>query len=163
MLLVAGCSGFHLFHHKKDQIGILRVHIESESSIQGATKSISVLRAQPVVVNIATDPILTEADVSGARLLDSPGGFAVEIKFDETAGWRLEQYSSANPGKHMAIFAQWSEKQTDGRWLAAPIIVRRMASSSLTFTPDASHAEMEQWVKGLTEEAKQNAGAKSNQ
>lgn len=157
MLLVAGCSSMHLFHHKKEQIGILRVHLESESSAQGATKSVSVLRSEPVAVNIAIDPILTEADVVSARLLDSPGGFAVEIKLDEMGSWRLEQFSSINPGKHLAIFAQWSEKPEDGRWLAAPMIVRRMASGTLTFTPDASHEEMEKWVKGLNETAKENA------
>ena len=156
-MLAAGCA---MFHHKKDQVGILRVHIESESSLQHATKSVSVLRSEPVVVNISTDPILTEVDVTDARLLDAPGGFAVEIKFEETAGWRLEQYSSANPGKHLAIFAQWSKEEKDGRWLGAPIIVRRMANRMLTFTPDASHEEMEKWVKALNEGAKDNAKAK---
>jgi hypothetical protein len=162
VVVATGCSST-LFHHKKEQIGILRVHIESESSAQGLTKSITVLRSQPVLVNVTTDPVLTEADVLSARLLDSPGGFAVEIKLDETSGWRLEQYSAANPGKHLAIFAQWSEKQADGRWLAAPIIVRRMAGSSLLFTPDASHEEMQKWVDGLNATAKKNAAAKGSQ
>lgn len=141
----------------------MRVHIESESSSAGTTKSISVERSQPVLINISVDPVLTEADVVSARLLDAPGGFAVELKFDQTAGWRLEQYSASNPGKHLAIFAQWSDKPADGRWLAAPIIVRRMANSMLVFTPDASHQEMEQWVKGLNEEAKKNADMRANE
>lgn len=161
-MLASGCSST-LFHHKKEQIGILRVHIESESSAQGQTKSITVLRSQPVLINIFTDPVLTEADVISARLLENPGGFAVEIKFDETAGWRLEEYSAINPGKHLAIFAQWSEKQADGRWLAAPLIVGRMAGASLLFTPDASHEEMQKWVDGLNATAKKNAQAKGSQ
>ena len=160
LMLAAGCASFH---HKKDEIGILRIHIESESSAQHATKSITVLRSEPVVVNISTDPILTEMDVTSARLLDSPGGFAIEIKFEDTAGWRLEQYTSIYPGKHLAIFAQWSDKKEDGRWLAAPIIVHRMAGSILTFTPDASHEEMEKWVKALNDNAKDNAKAKGSQ
>lgn len=158
--LVAGCS-MHLFHHKEKTVAILRVHVESESPIAGTTKTISVIRSEPVSINISTDPILTEADIMGARLLDSPGGFAVELKFEDVAGWRLEQFSAANPGKHFAIFAQWGEKPTDGRWIAAPLIVRRIAGGVLTFTPDASHEEMEKWVNGLSETAKKNAKANS--
>ena len=163
-LLALGCAGAHLgspFHHEKKQIALLRVHVESESSAAGSTKTISVLQSQPVAVNIAADPVLTEADVISARLLDSPGGFAVELKFEETAGWRLEQCTAVNPGKHLAIFAQWGEKPTDGRWLAAPLIIRRMAGGTLLFTPDASHVEMEPWVKGLNDTAKKTASLKS--
>lgn len=163
-LLVSGCAAGHsggLFHHKKEPVALLRVHVESESKAAGSTKTVSVLRSQPVEVNISTDPVLTEVDVLAARLLGSSDSFAVELKLEETAGWRLEQYSAINPGKHLAIFGQWGETPTDGRWLAAPLIVRRMAGSVLLFTPDASHAEMEQWVKGLNEAAKKNAGVKS--
>jgi uncharacterized protein YhdP len=161
LVTLPGCA---LWHHEQGPVAVVRVHVESESSEAGSTKSISVLRARPVMVNIQTDPILTEADVEAAKLLDSPeGGFAVELKFEETAGWRLEQYSATNPGKHLAIFGQWSDKPADGRWLAAPLIVRRIANSTLTFTPDASREEMEQWVKGLNERAKKNAGLKDSQ
>ncbi len=163
-LLVPGCSALDLsslFHHQKKSVAILRVHIESEASTAGSTKTISVLRSQPVELNISTDPILTEADVVAARLLDAPGGFAVEVKFDDIGGWRLEQFSAINPGKHLAIFAQWGDKLADGRWLAAPLIVHRIAGGTLVFTPDASHAEMEPWVKGLNEAGKKNAGLKS--
>lgn len=157
MPLMAGCSGLHWFHHEKEPLAILRIHLESESSAAGSTKTVSVERSQPVMVNISTDPILTEADVIAARLLATPGGFAVELDFEETAGWRLEQYTATNPGKHLAIFGQWSDKLEDGRWLAAPIIVRRMGSDKLVFAPDASHGEMERWVKGLSAVAKKNA------
>jgi len=163
-LLLSGCAAGHwggLFHHHGAQIALLRVHVESESSLAGTTQTISVLRSQPVAVNISTDVIMTEADVVAARLLDAGAGLAVEVKFEDTAGWRLEQYSAINPGKHLAIFAQWGNQPADGRWLAAPLMVRRMAGGVLVFTPDASHAEMEQWVKGLNETAKKNAGGKA--
>lgn len=152
-LLVSGCA---LWHHK-EPAAVLRVHIESETSKAGPTKTIQVVRADPVMVNISTDPILTEADVTSARLLDAGDGFAVELTFEQTAGWRLEQFTGSNPGKHLAIFGQWSDKPADGRWLAAPIIVRRMADSKLTFTPDASHEEMEHWVNELNKAAKKKA------
>jgi len=159
-LLAAGCAGT-LFHHEKKQVALLRIHGESETSAAGPTKTISVLRSQPVEVNITTDPILTEADVVAARLLDAPGGFAVEVKFEDMGSWRLEQYSAMNPGKHLVIFAQWGKTLADGRWLAAPLIARRMAGGTLVFTPDATHVEMEPWIKGLNEAAKKNAEQKS--
>jgi len=92
----------------------------------------------------------------------------VEVKFEEIAGWRLEQSSSANPGKHLAIFAQWPDKPGDdkkaaGRWLAAPLILRRIATATLVFAPDASREEMDKWVAGLNLAAQKNAGRKSKQ
>jgi hypothetical protein len=159
-LLASGCA---LWHHKEKQVAVLRIHVENESSAAGSNKAISVLRSEPVTLNIFTDPILTEADVIGARVLDTPGGFALEVKFEDIAGWKLEQYSASNPGKHLAIFAQWSDKVADGRWLAAPLMVRRIADSKLVFTPDASREEMEKLVKGLNLAAKKNADQKSKQ
>ena len=160
-LLVSGCA---LWHHEHAFGAVLRIHGESESSATGSTKSISVLRSQPMTINIATDPILTESDVAGAKLVDSPGGgFSVEVTFEETGGWSLEQYTAGNPGKHLAIFAQWSDKKEDGRWLAAPLVIRRMGGGVLTFTPDASHEEAEQLVKALNVDAKRNSGLKDKQ
>jgi hypothetical protein len=157
-LLLSGCA---LWHRQHDFGAVLRIHVESESKAAGSNKSISVLRSQPMTINISTDPILTESDVISAKLLDTPdGGFSLEIKFEETAGWRLEQYTAGNPGKHLAIFAQWSLNKEDGRWLAAPFIARRMAGGVLTFTPDASREEAEQLVKTLNVDAKRNAGLK---
>jgi hypothetical protein len=157
-LLAAGCA---LWHKEHPTVAVLRVHVESEGSTVGSNKNISVFRSQPVSVNIVTDPILTEMDVIGARVMDTAGGgFALEIKFEDIAGWRLEQYTAINPGKHLAIFAQWSDKQKDGRWLAAPSIAHRMAGGVLVFTPDATREEMDELVKGLNVAAKKNAGLK---
>ena len=151
-----------MFHHKKKEpVGILRVHMESESSAAGTTKTVQVLRAQPVEVNISVDPVLTEADVIAARLFDAPGGFAIQVNFEETAGWRLEQYTAINPGKHLVIYGHWGEKPEDGRWLAAPLVIRRISNCKLVFTPDATHEEAETLVKGLNAAAKKNADVKS--
>jgi preprotein translocase subunit SecD len=159
-LLAAGCA--HLHGKDKDKpVGLLRVHIESEAGGAGTTKTITVLRSEPVAVNIMTQAILSEADLTSARLLEAPGGCAVEIKFDNAGSWTLEQFTASNPGKHLAIFGQWSEKPEDGRWLAAPLIVHRMASGGLVFTPDASHEEMEKLVKGLNAYIKKNNDSKA--
>jgi len=157
-LLFSGCALWP--HHDKKPPGILRVHVESETSSAGSTKTISILRSKPVLVNISLEPILTEADVTGAKIIGPDGAFDVQITFKDTAGWQLEQYSATNPGKHLVIFGQWGDKPADGRWLAAPLIHRRMAGGVLTFTPDATHEEMETWVKGLDAHARANAPAK---
>jgi preprotein translocase subunit SecD len=165
-LLVSGCQLLHLdgFSHKKDKdLAVVRIHIESETETAGPTRTVSILRSNPISVNISTDPILTEADVTAARVLDSPGGFAIELKFEETAAWRLEQYTASNPGKHLAIFGQWSENAPDGRWLAAPLISRTIASGTLVFTPDASHEEADQLVKGLNGVAQKSAEQKAKE
>jgi len=152
LALVSGCA---LLNIKEKQTAALRIHIESGASVPGASETIPVMRTAPVMVNIATEPILTEANIASAALIETRGGFALEIKFDQSGTWTLEQYTALNPGKHLAIFGQWGEKLENGRWLAAPSINRRMAGGTLAFTPDASRAETEQLVKGLNLAAKQ--------
>ena len=90
-----------------------------------------------------------------AKVIDTPGGFAIEIQFDETGTWLLEQYSAANPGGHFVIFGQWGDKLVNGRWLAAPLITHRIANGVLAFTPDCSREEADQLVLGLNNVAAQ--------
>jgi preprotein translocase subunit SecD len=152
LTLAAGCAT-----DKKDKkTAVLRVHVESTANTPGNGEVISVLRSKPVLVTIAPDPVLTEANIVEAVILDTPGGFALQIKFDETGMWMLEQYSSANPGKHFAIMAQWGEKPVVSRWLAAPIITHRLGNGLLAFTPDADRDEVNQLVRGLNNNATKN-------
>jgi hypothetical protein len=149
-LLAGGCA---TGKHSDKQTAALRVHLQSTESIS-ASQTVTVLRSQPLLVPIVVDPILTESHVASASVLETPGGFAVDIQFNQTGTWMLEQYTGANPGKHLAIFGQWSDKAADGRWLAAPVISHRLANGLLSFTPDASRTEAEQFVKGLNHAAK---------
>jgi hypothetical protein len=151
-LMSPGCA---LFHKKTPkEVGAVRVHIESPAAAGDETQTVSLLRADPVAVLILKDPVLTEADLLRAVLRESPGGFYVELLFDQTGALTLEQYTGAYGGKHFVVFGQWGEKLKDGRWLAAPIISGRTTTGTLAFTPDMSRAEAEQWVKGLNATAK---------
>jgi len=152
--LLCGCQS----DKKSKATAAMRVHIEV--TVPTATsQSISVLRSAPVLVTILKDPVLTEVNIVAARLIDTPGGVAVQVKFDERAGlWILQQYSAANPGKHFVIYGQWGEKPSDGRWLAAPLITHRIADGVLTFTADASRDELNQFITGLNNVIKQNRG-----
>ncbi len=157
-LMAPGCA---LFHKKPPKdVGAVRVHIESPAAAGDEAQTVSVLRADPVVVTVLKEQILTEADLLRAVLRESPGGFYVELVFDETGALTLEQYSAAYQGKHFVIFGQWGEKLKDGRWLAAPIIAGRNKSGTLAFTPDMSRADAEQWVKGLNATAKKDQTGK---
>ena len=149
--LLCGCQT----DKKKNLTAALRVHIEESPDPTGATQPISVIRSDPVLVTVKRDPILTEANLVEAKIIDAQGGFALQFKFDENGTWIVEQYSAANPGRHFAIWAQWSDKTVDSRWLAAPLISHRIAGGVLVFTPDCSREEADQLVPGLNEAAKQ--------
>lgn len=150
LTLFCGCQT-----DKKDkEAGALRVHIEVNSDNSGASQTVSVVRSDPVPVTIEQQPILTEANIVAAKVLDTPGGFAIEIQFDETATWILEQYSAANSGRHFVIFGQWGDKLANGRWLAAPTITHRISNGILAFTADVSREEADRLVLGLNNVAK---------
>ena len=152
LLVAAGC----VTDKKDKKIALLRVHIESANYVNAAGKTVTLLRDKPVNIVIEPDPILTEANIIAATLLETPGGFAVEVKFDSSGSWMLEQYSAANPGKHLVIFGQWGDKLMNTRWLAAPIITHRVANGILSFTPDADRDEVKLLVQGLNNNAKKN-------
>ena len=148
----AGCSTFKM--KKEEPVGAVRVHIESTANAAGEGQTVSVLRADPVLVTISKDAVLTEADLMQAALVATPGGFSVELKFTETGAWTLEQFSAAYSGKHFVIYAQWGPKLKDGRWVAAPLITGRNPTGVLSFTPDMSHDEAQKFVAGLNAVAK---------
>ena len=161
LLLLAGLfagAGCQSDKDKGDKhLASLRLHLENRAQLPGVGKTVSVIRANPVLVTINEDPVLTEASIVRADLLDTPVGYAVEVKFDETGPYTLEQYTSAYEGKHFVIFGQWSENSTNSRWLAAPLITHRIVNGVFAFTPDASHEEAKQLVLGLNNMAKKIA------
>ncbi len=149
LALICGCQTHNPKHKKNQAVGALRIHLQANPNEVGPTDTISVLRSTPVSVTIGHDPVLTEANILTARVIDTPGGFAIEVHFDESGTLMLEQYSAANPGRHFVIFGQWGEKLVNGRWLAAPLITRRISNGELAFTPDITRAEADELVLGL--------------
>ena len=146
-------------HHQKEPVSTFRVYIQSPALGPG-TRNVSVLRSDPILITVSEDPILTEANVAKAKVFNAQGGFAIDVQFDETGGWMLEQYSAANPGKHFVIYAQWEGKDlklTAGRWLAVPLISHRISNGILSFTPDMTLEEADKFVTGLNNVVKQNS------
>jgi hypothetical protein len=155
LAILLGLAGGCQTEKKKSQTAALRVHIEVPPDPTGDTQPISVIRSDPVLITVKRMPILTEANLLEAKIIEAQGGFALSLKFDETGTWTVEQYSASNPGLHFVIYGQWSEKPTDGRWLAAPLITHRVTGGTLVFTPDCSREEADQFVLGLKEAMKQ--------
>lgn len=158
-VLAAPLCGCSTFGHKDQPMSAMRVHIEvgaDNTSAAGTAETVSVLRADPVLVTIDTAPILTEANIVAAKVISTPDSPAIEVRFDDNGTWILEQYTASNPGKHLVIFGQWGKKKlTNSRWLAAPLITGRINNGILSFTPDMTLAEANEFVQGLNDVAKE--------
>jgi preprotein translocase subunit SecD len=143
----------------KKQTSTLKIHIEATPDSSNRTRPVSVFRASPVVINIDKNPILTEALVREARVIEDMGTFQIRLQFDRRGTWILEQYSNSHRGRRLAIFSQFEEKpgavMNAGRWLAAPVITRRVSDGLIVFSPDATREECEQIVRGLNNLARE--------
>ena len=104
-----------------------------------------------MLVNVIKDSFLDERDVVKAAVLDTVGGFVIQINFDDHGRFVLDTVTSSNKGKRLAIMTE----AADRRWLAAPVITGRIVNGTLSFTPDATREESLRIVRGLN-----NASAK---
>jgi hypothetical protein len=106
---------------------------------------------------VEPNPILNESVIKEAKIVETTGTFAMAIQFDHSGTLMLEQYTAINNGRRFVIAAQFGEKdKAQTRWLAAPIVTRRIADGVLAFTPDATRDEAEEIVRGINNLAIQN-------
>jgi preprotein translocase subunit SecD len=153
LVCLAGCQSTE--RKQKRQVTVLRVHVEVFADSIGLNKPVSIFRANPMTVSLKPDPFLTEAQVLGAKVIEDPAGFSLQIKFDRRGTQLLESVTASNPGRHLAIFCEFGEKLDKVRWLAAPVISRRISNGLLVFTPDADREEAEQVALGLNNVARE--------
>lgn len=152
--LLATLAGCETTGHKREkQIAKLSIHVEAGRDAGDRSEAVPISRAAQVMINVDKNPFLNEAHLTEARLVDAPGGFKIAIQLDQRGTWLLEQYSATNPGKHLAIAAKFGEKLKETRWLAAPLVNRRISDGLLAFTPDATREEAEEIVRGLNNAA----------
>jgi preprotein translocase subunit SecD len=138
---------------KKDKKlkAIVGVHVEAVPD-GSRTTAVPVFRANPMMITINASPFVNNADVVEARLVDlEGGGWGMSLTFDNHGRMALDNITSRNNGKHLVVYVAFPEI----RWLAAPRIGRRIADGILIFTPDCTHEEAEQIVKGINNVAKQ--------
>lgn len=130
---------------QKKEFTTLRLYLENVVRDDIRSKTISVYRAQPAQVAIEPVPFLGEGNLVGADLVEWMGTFSIQLRFDRRGAWLLDNVTTANPGRRIAVWAEFGPT----RWLAAPVISRRITDGVFTFAPDASREEAERIVRGL--------------
>lgn len=126
----------------------LRIHAEATDN-SSFTRKIEVYRTFPTKMLVEQSPLLTEAEVKEAAVVEALGGFALQFKLDSRGRWLLDHHSSLHRGRKLAIFATFGEGGKKARWLAAPVLSHRISNGQLIFTPDATREEAELIVAGL--------------
>jgi hypothetical protein len=113
--------------------------------------NVTVYRQNPLTLRVDKEPLLSEGDLETASVVDMPGGYAINAQFNGHGALVLEGATVAHKGQHLAIQSDFGER----RWLAAPVITRRISNGALVFTPDATREEAERIVRGLTNVVRQ--------
>ncbi|MGE3308597.1 MAG: hypothetical protein AB7O66_01410 [Limisphaerales bacterium] len=131
----------------------IRVYLETKHDIEERSLPAVVGRSSPMKFMVEKLPILNEVHVESARLLDQRGSFQVQIKFNSLGSRILESYTAAAAGRHLLIM---TEIDDEGRWIAAPLIRRRLGDGKLVFSPDATREQMDLLVRGLNELVEKN-------
>jgi preprotein translocase subunit SecD len=138
-------------HGKEDTL--LKLHIEKDRDDKPDQADVPIYRQRPIMVHIDTNEILNNYDIKSAGLVETEGGFAIRIEFDDHGKRVIENITAREAGKHFVIYAAFPEV----RWLAAPRINRRIANGELIFTPDATREEAERIVSGINHVSKKIA------
>ncbi|MGC3956834.1 MAG: hypothetical protein QM813_02370 [Verrucomicrobiota bacterium] len=131
------------------QHATLRVYMETSPFPPDQCEQIYVLRNAPIAINVEKSPFLNESHVASAKVVETEEGFVMSVKFNDQGKWLLEQYTTANSKRRIAVRTQF--RQTTNvfdRWLAAPRISRGITNGILTFTPDAAQDEADTIVEG---------------
>jgi hypothetical protein len=130
---------------KANELSTIRFHLEVNADGTPFNSGVTIFRAMPILVNIARDALLDERDVDQAGVIDTEDGFAIRIQFNRHGAIVLENTTTSYKGQRLAILSEFGES----RWLAAPLINRRIENGLFVFTPDATREEAERIVRGL--------------
>ena len=122
----------------------------AEAGSLGVTMA-KVGRADPMEFQVLKDPVLDERDLKKAELVEEAhGGFSIGIEFTRHGTMVLEMNSLAVQGGHLLVAGRWSDgTNVLGRFIAAPLIRRRLDKGIIAFTPDMNRDEATRFVRGL--------------
>jgi preprotein translocase subunit SecD len=134
---------------KKKAASVLRMHLEMNPDGTERTTSVPIGRDKFFYLNIEKAPFLDEGHIQQAAVVEDVGGFQVSLQMDKRGTLLLEQYTTANKGRRIAIHAVFGQD----RWLAAPVITKSISDGKIAFTPDATREEAERLVLGLNKVA----------
>jgi preprotein translocase subunit SecD len=130
----------------KKGFSLLRLHLEVNADGTDKNGTVMVGRHAPFPVNVNKLAFVEPTHLARASLVEDEGGFKLRILLNRQGAWLLEQYTVANKGRRIAVFAELD----DFCWIAAPVISKRISDGVFTFTPDATREEAENLVLGLT-------------
>jgi len=141
VLVGAGCASSDSKHRNV----VLKLHLEINRDGTDRVGSATIGRSAPFTISIEKKAFLNELQIVNAELIESMGGYAIGLQFDQKGTWILDQYSTANKGRRFAVWAEYGEV----RWIAAPKITQRLSAGRFIFTPDVTREDAETIVKGL--------------
>lgn len=144
VVLQAGCQSSAERAYREES-STLRLHLEVSPDVLGRSSPVPIFRENPILVNVELESFLDEAHVALASVQEDRGGFLIHIQFDSLATSILNATTLANPGRRIAVVSHFPNL----RWLAAPVIQRRISDGVFTFTPDATREEAERIVRGI--------------
>jgi hypothetical protein len=146
LLITAACKSTEE-KKKAKEATFLRFHIETNVDGTQHNAHVAVYRANPMMVGVERNAALDEGFMEKVEVVtvDEFGNHAIKVTFDETGTKRLDYVTSMYKGRRMVVHARWTET----RWLAAPLITKRITDGVFIFTPDASREESERIVAGL--------------
>ncbi len=108
VFLTAGCATKKGAFSKKEQ-STIRLYLEGNRGDVASTGTVLVTRDRfPITIERA--PMLTEADLRKAVMLNEPGpngGYSIELVFSEHGAMMLDMMTTANKGKHIVVFSQF--------------------------------------------------------
>ncbi len=137
---------------EKKQVSTVQLHMEADPDGLSEIVPVSIYRSSPIEVSMTKEPFLDSRDLEEAKVVEEPGGlFSIRLRFNWEGAAILDSVTSSNPGRRIGIYGDFKEK----RWLASPIIRKRISDGVLTFTPDATREEAERLVRGLNNVAKE--------
>ena len=146
LFLTVGCKTTEE-KKKAKEATFLRFHLETNVDGTPHNAPVPIYRANPVLVGVERNAVLDEDFMDKVEMVaaDEFGNHAIKITFNDTGKRRLDYVTSSYKGRRLAVQARW----TESRWLAAPLITKRITDGVFIFTPDASREETQRIVSGL--------------
>ena len=147
---VCGCQTSGESKAKK-LLSTLRLHLEASRDGTKAQRSPSrSIASSPFMVNVEKDAFPRRGECVWGQSCRCGRGLRSAHPV-RPCGHRHCWSSTppANRGKKIAVFCQFGEKLKNVRWLAAPVISRRISDGVFIFTPDATREEAEEIALGL--------------
>lgn len=146
LLLLSTLTGCQTTKEPNKEITAITLHIEATPDGTPFSTPVPIFRENPITVSVERTPFIDERDVANASVVEDTNGFSIALEFNAHGALMLESTTRANPGRRVAVKAEFGQT----RWLAAPLLKRPLSNGEFIFTPDASRAEADRIVRGLT-------------